>query len=108
VVDAINTINGYTADNIRPPVDWGFNGHGPPGAKGDVPDLGHETCAAFVQANNGKYVPKFGKPGQPFVCSQNNPLPAVLDPSSIYFRPSTTGQGLPPTATVPTTDPATP
>ena len=25
---------------------------------------------------NGKYVPQFGKPGQPFVCSQNNPLPA--------------------------------
>ena len=108
VIDAINGINGYTADNIRPPINWSFDGHGPPGAKGDVPDLGKETCAAFVEAVNGKYVPRFGKPGQPFVCSQNNPLPATLDSSSLYYRPAKPGDVLPPTATVPTTDPATP
>jgi branched-chain amino acid transport system substrate-binding protein len=108
VIDAVNSINGYTADNIRPPVNWSFDGHGPPGAKGDVPDLGHETCAAFVEAINGKYVPQFGKPGQPFVCSANNPLPNTLDDSTIYYRPTKPGDVLPPTATVPTTEPATP
>ena len=81
---------------------------GPPGAKGDVPDLGKETCTAYVEAVNGKYVPRFGKPGQPFVCSQNNPLPATLDSSTLYYRPAKPGEALPTTATVPTTDPATP
>ena len=109
VIDAVNSINGYTADNIRPPVNWSFDGHGPPGnLTGSAPDFGRETCAAFVEAVNGKYVPKFGKPGQPFVCSTNNPLPAALDSSTIYYRPANPGEALPTTATVPTTDPATP
>jgi branched-chain amino acid transport system substrate-binding protein len=109
VIDAVNSINGYTADNIRPPINWSFDGHGPPGnLTGSAPDFGRETCAAFVEAVNGKYVPKFGKPGQPFVCSTNNPLPAVLDTSSVYYRPAKPGEALPTTATVPTTDPPTP
>lgn len=108
VIDAINSFNGYTADNIRPPINWSVDGHGPPGAKGDVPDLGHEACAAYVEALNGKYLPQFGKPGQPFVCSPNNPLPAALDSASLYYRPAKPGQSLPTTATVPTTDPPTP
>jgi ABC-type branched-subunit amino acid transport system substrate-binding protein len=109
VIDAVNSLNGYTADNIRPPINWSFDGHGPVGnLTGSAPDFGRETCAAFVEAVNGKYVPKFGKPGQPFVCSTNNPLPATLDSSSIYYRPAKPGEALPTTATVPTTDPATP
>lgn len=109
VIDAVNSLNGYTADNIRPPINWSFDGHGPPGnLTGSAPDFGRETCAAFVEAVNGKYVPKFGKPGQPFVCSTNNPLPAALDSSSVYYRPAKPGESLPTTATVPTTDPATP
>jgi ABC-type branched-subunit amino acid transport system substrate-binding protein len=108
VIDAVNSLNGYTADGIRPPVNWSFDGHGPPGAKGDVPDLGKETCAAYVEALNGKYVLQFAKPGQPFVCAPNNPLPAVIDSSSVYYRPVIANEALPPTATVPTTSPATP
>ncbi len=109
VIDAVNSLNGYTADNIRPPINWSFDGHGPPGnLTGSAPDFGRETCAAFVEAVNGKYVPKFGKPGQPFVCTTNNPLPATLDSSSVYYRPVKPGEALPTTATVPTTDPATP
>src|SRR5713226_1696511 len=109
VIDAVNnTLNGYTADGIRPPVNWSFDGHGPPGAKGDVPDLGHETCAAYVEALNGKYVLQFAKGNQPFVCAPNNPLPATIDASSVYYRPTTASEALPPTATVPTTSPATP
>jgi branched-chain amino acid transport system substrate-binding protein len=109
VIDAVNSLNGYTADNIRPPINWSFDGHGPPGnLTGSAPDFGRETCAAFVEAVNGKYVPKFGKPGQPFVCTTNNPLPATLDSSSVYYRPVKPGESLPTTATVPTTDPATP
>jgi ABC-type branched-subunit amino acid transport system substrate-binding protein len=98
VVSAINTFNGYTADGIRPPINWSFDGHGP----------GHETCAAYVLAQGGKYKPVFGKPGQPFVCAQDNPLPATLDTTTVYYRPPLTGATLPSSATVPSTTPATP
>jgi branched-chain amino acid transport system substrate-binding protein len=110
VIDAVNSFNGYTADDIRPPVNWSFDGHGPPaaGTLGNLPDFGHETCAAYVEAINGKYVPKFGTKAQPFVCSQNNPLPTALDSSSLYLRPAKPGESLPTTATVPSTAPAQP
>ena len=109
VIDAINTkINGYTANGLRPPIDWSFDGHGPPGANGDQPNVDHETCTAYELFDNGKFVPQFGKPGQPFVCSTENPLPPVLDPTTLYYRPPKPGQVLPTTATVPTTSPAVP
>jgi len=98
VVQAINRINGYTADGIRPPINWSFDGHRP----------GHEACGAFVSAVNGRFVGQFGRPGQPFICSQNHPLPSQLDPTSVYYRPPSVGEVLPPSATVPTTSPPTP
>jgi ABC-type branched-subunit amino acid transport system substrate-binding protein len=98
VVRAINSFNGYTADGIRPPINWSFDGHGP----------GHEGCAAYVEAVNGKFVPRFGRPGQPFVCAPQFPQPNTLDPAAIYYRPAKPGETLPPTATVPSTVPPQP
>jgi hypothetical protein len=98
VVQAINSFNGYTADGIRPPINWAFDGHGP----------GHEACTAYVEAVNGKFVPRFGQPGQPFVCSQDLPIPPVLDSTTLYFRPPKAGETLPPYATVPSTAPPQP
>ena len=98
VVNAINTINGYTADGIEPPVNWGVDGHG----------IGHETCTAYVAVLNGKFRSVFGKPGQPFACTQEFPLPATFDSSTLYYRPPNPGEQLPSTATVPTSSPAVP
>ncbi len=98
VVQAINQINGYTADGIRPPINWSFDGHRP----------GTEGCGAFVAVQNAKFVPVFGKPGQPFLCTQVNPLPTHADSNTLYRRPPQPGEMLPSTATVPTTSPPTP
>jgi branched-chain amino acid transport system substrate-binding protein len=98
VVAAINGFNGYTANGLRPPINWSFDGHGP----------GTETCTAYVEGVNGKFVPQFGKPGQPFVCTRDNPLPDTLDSSTVYYRPPLAGETLPPTATVPSTSPPQP
>jgi branched-chain amino acid transport system substrate-binding protein len=98
VVAAINQINGYTADGIRPPINWSFDGHRP----------GHAGCAAFIAVRNGKFVPVFGRPGQPFICSQVNPIPTTVSPDTVWYLPAKPGQVLPPSATVPTTSPPTP
>src|SRR5260370_15263939 len=98
VVDAINTFNGYTADGIRPGTNWGSDGHGP----------GTETCPAYMEVVGGKFVNQFGNPGQPLVCSRDDPLPDALNSATIYYRPPLAGQQLPTTATVPSTAPPTP
>jgi branched-chain amino acid transport system substrate-binding protein len=98
VIQAINQINGYTADGIRPPINWSFDGHQP----------GTETCTAYVAVINGKFQSVFGKPGQPFACTQDLPLPGTFDQSTLYYRPPKPGQQLPSTATVPTTSPPAP
>ncbi|HEV3451850.1 MAG TPA: ABC transporter substrate-binding protein [Acidimicrobiia bacterium] len=97
VVNAINHINGYTADNIIYPINWAVD-HGP----------GPEACTAYVAVINGKFVPQFGKPGQPWVCSQNFPLPDALNSSTLYYRPPKPTDVLPPSATIPTTTPPPP
>jgi ABC-type branched-subunit amino acid transport system substrate-binding protein len=85
VIDAINSITDFTADGIEPPQDWTATGnsHGP----------GRETCAAYVEAVNGKFVPRYGKPGQPFVCFPDNPRPPNLD--NPYYRPLKPGETVP-------------
>ena len=64
VVAAINKTSDFTADGLMPPVDWTSShtssGPGP-------------FCAAYVKAENGKYVPEFlqnlnGDPNGVFVC----------------------------------------
>jgi branched-chain amino acid transport system substrate-binding protein len=86
VIDAINGITNWTADGILPGIDWSKNGHGP----------GHTACDAWVEAVNGKFVPRFGKPGQPHVCYPDNPRPSNLDHP--FFLPLKAGETLPPGA----------
>jgi ABC-type branched-subunit amino acid transport system substrate-binding protein len=56
VVDAINGLTDYTADGLLPGVDWTK-------AHSTGPD-----CYAVMKITDGKFVPRFGKPGKPFVC----------------------------------------
>ena len=71
VIDAINQMTDWNADGVIRPVDW-TTAHGPsqPGSK---------SCASYVQAKNGKFVPRFGEKGKPMVCISSNPYPASLD-----------------------------
>jgi branched-chain amino acid transport system substrate-binding protein len=69
VIDAINGITDWTADGIRATIDWTTDGHG----------SGTESCVAYIEAVDGKFVPRFGKPGQPFVCFPINPAPSDFD-----------------------------
>ena len=75
---------------------------------GNTVPSGTEGCAAYVAAQNGKFVPQFGRPGQPFLCAPINPNPPTLDPQYAYLPAAGTGEVLPPSATVPTTSPPTP
>lgn len=81
VVDAINQIDDWTADGTRTKVDW-TTAHGP-----TPPNS--ESCAAYVQVKNGKYVVVYGQPGKPFVCFPENPWPATLD-TPTYKAPGET------------------
>ena len=86
VVDAINTITDFTADGIRQePLNFTptGNGRGP----------GHQACTAYVEAVNGKFVPRWGKPGQPFVCFPDNPRPANIEHP--YYLPLKPGETVP-------------
>jgi len=78
VVDAINSFTAFTANGMLPPQNWS-NGHGPD----------KQACTAYVEAVNGKFVPRFGKPGQPLVCFPDNPRPPTLDDP--YYLPAKTG-----------------
>jgi branched-chain amino acid transport system substrate-binding protein len=80
VLDAIAGISDWTADGIRVAIDWGptGSGHGP----------GVESCTAYVEAKNGKFVPRFGKKGQPFVCFPLVPLAENFD--SPVYKPELT------------------
>jgi len=83
VIDAVNSITDWTADGIRTEIDWSTDGHGP----------GAEACGAVIEAVDGKSVPRFGKPGQPFVCFPDNPLPDTLDEP--YYKPLKAGETVP-------------
>jgi ABC-type branched-subunit amino acid transport system substrate-binding protein len=71
VVDAINQITAWTADGMIAPVNW-QHAHGPPQA-------GDQDCWAYVAAENGKFVPKYGETNKPFVCNPSSPFPPTLD-----------------------------
>jgi len=81
VVDAINQITDWTANGTRTRVDW-TTAHGP-----TPPNS--ESCQAFVQVKDGKYVVVYGQPGKPFVCFPENPWPATLD-NPTYKAPGET------------------
>ena len=89
VVDAINHIDDFTAGGILPGVDWTPVGNGHGVASGPT----RAACATYVEAVHGRFVPRYGKPGQPFVCFPYGPLPATLDDP--YFRPLQPGETAP-------------
>jgi hypothetical protein len=91
VVDAINGIQDFTADGILAGIDWtpAGNGHG----LANGPTRG--ACAAYVEAVNGRFVPRYGKSGRPFVCFPLGPLPKTLESPS--YRPLESGDSVPTT-----------
>ncbi|HEU5301484.1 MAG TPA: ABC transporter substrate-binding protein [Acidimicrobiia bacterium] len=89
LVEAINNLTDWNYNGMRPDIDWGQDGHG----------AGREACAAYVEAVDGKFVPRFGKPGQPFVCFPENPLPENLD--SPWYKPLKPGEEDPAAALTP-------
>ncbi len=71
VIDAINQITDWNAGGAIRPVDWtGAHGPAKPGAR---------TCASYVQARDGKFVPLYGEKGKPMICMSSNPYPTTLD-----------------------------
>ena len=89
VIDAINSIPDWTADGILPPIDWT--------AEGDGHGMSRVGCDAFVEAIDGKFVPRYGKKGQPFVCFPLVPL--TDDITNPIYQPLKNGE------TAPTTTP---
>jgi len=82
-------------NGLRPPIDWSFDGPVRPEPTGTSPNVDHETCTAYELFDNGKFVPQFGKPGQPFECSTENPLPRCWTPRRSTTGPPKPGQVLP-------------
>lgn len=62
LVNAINSLTNYTAQNINPGINW-TTAHGPSNAP---------NCDAFVQVQNGKFVPVFGTKTDPMLCWSSN------------------------------------
>jgi hypothetical protein len=61
LVDAINVMEDYDAGGIIPGTDWTI-AHD---------QLESDPCLAFLQIRNGEFVPVLGRPGEPFVCLNN-------------------------------------
>jgi ABC-type branched-subunit amino acid transport system substrate-binding protein len=91
VVAAINSMTEpFTAGGILPPNQvWGVTDDYPNGGHG--PALSGLACAAFVQVQDGEFVPVFGEEGKPFICFEGNNevdgegVPSLDDP---VFEPS--------------------
>lgn len=83
---AIATIDDFTADGILVELNWANTTDGTGSGHG----ANKEACDAYVAVKNGKFVPVFGKPGQPFVCYPDNPQPDNLDDP--YYRPLKAGE----------------
>jgi branched-chain amino acid transport system substrate-binding protein len=66
LIAAINSLTAFTADGIWPskaPIDWQFAHTG----LSPTPD-----CDAFLQVQNGQFVPVFGTSTDPFICAPHN------------------------------------
>jgi ABC-type branched-subunit amino acid transport system substrate-binding protein len=66
LIAAVNGIHNFTANGIRPaksPLDWTYLHT----QRSPSPD-----CNAFIQVQQGQFVPVFGTPGDPFVCIDHN------------------------------------
>ncbi len=72
VVDAINEMENFTAKGILVGVPWTRAHAADPTAPG---------CVAYVQVQDGEFVPVFGQPGQPFVCFELNEVAQTGPPN---------------------------
>jgi branched-chain amino acid transport system substrate-binding protein len=63
VVDQLNTLTDYDANGLLSPIDW---------TKQHTDKHYPRTCTALMEIQNSKFVPKFGKPGKPFICWANS------------------------------------
>jgi ABC-type branched-subunit amino acid transport system substrate-binding protein len=65
VVQYLNTLKHYTDNGFLQPLDW-TKFHTDPIKHPEA--RGAQECANFVQIEDGKFVPRFGQPGKPWVC----------------------------------------
>jgi ABC-type branched-subunit amino acid transport system substrate-binding protein len=71
VIDAINQMTDYTGNGILYPVDWTK-------AHTETSDEDH-NCQFFTVIEDSEFVPKFTRPGKPFVCP-------VIEPDGLGTR----------------------
>ena len=64
VIDGLNTVTDFSANGFVQPVDW-TKQHEDPKTN---PRPGWLDCANFLVVKDGKFVPQYGKPGEPWVC----------------------------------------
>jgi len=81
VVNYLNTLTHYTDNGFIQPLDW-TKGHIDPIKNPSARPA--EECANFVQVENGKFVPRFGQPGKPWVCFGRD-APTVDNPTYKSF-----------------------
>jgi hypothetical protein len=65
LINAVNSMRNFTGNGIRSPrgpIDWYWSHHVSPKNPDQV------DCTAYMQVQNGKFVPIFGTPTDPFVC----------------------------------------
>ena len=66
LIAAINAITDFTANGIWPaqaPINWQY---------AHTERTPQPDCAAFLQVQNGRFVPVFGTAADPFVCIDHN------------------------------------
>jgi branched-chain amino acid transport system substrate-binding protein len=61
LINAVNSMTDYTANNILVGIDWRYQHH----------SNGPYGCSAFVQVQGDKFVPVFGHGRNPFICWQS-------------------------------------
>jgi len=81
VVQYLNTLTHYTDNGFLQPLDW-TKFHTDPITHPEA--RGAQECANFVQIENGKFVPRFGQPGKPWVCFKRDE-PTVDNPTYQSF-----------------------
>ncbi|MGZ8765571.1 MAG: ABC transporter substrate-binding protein [Acidimicrobiia bacterium] len=59
VIDQLNTLTDYDAGGMLAPLDWTAQ---------HTDKKYPRNCTAITKVEDSKFVPKFGKPGKPFIC----------------------------------------
>lgn len=61
VIDALNRMPAFNAGGLIAPIDW---------TRQHTDTRYPLACAAFLTVHNGRFVPQFTQPGQPFICTR--------------------------------------